>query len=145
MRRIILTAVALALALVAVGVVFLATSRSAPRYSPETTALAPPMPAADFVLESASDPVSLRDLRGQVVVLFFGYTFCPDICPTTMQRLARTMELLGSAADGVQVVMITVDPKRDTPDRMHQYVSQFSASFVGLSGQEDSVLAVATD
>jgi protein SCO1/2 len=144
-RRIFLIAVALAVALVAVSVVFLATRRSARTFSPETTALAPPMRAADFVLESASGSVSLQDLRGKVLVLFFGYTFCPDICPTTMQRLDRTTELLGSDADAVQVVMITVDPERDTPERMRQYVSQFNASFVGLSGQEEAVLAVATD
>ncbi len=145
MRRILLIGLALTVALVAVSIAFLAARRSAARFSPETTALAPPMRAADFTLESSGGPVSLRDFRGQHVVLFFGYTFCPDICPLTMQRLDRTMELLGPEAEAVRVVMITVDPERDTPERMRHYVSQFNASFVGLSGPEETVVAVATD
>jgi protein SCO1/2 len=87
----------------------------------------------------------LRDLRGRHVVLFFGYTFCPDVCPLTMQRLDRALDLLGEDADRVQVVMITVDPERDTASRMRQYVSQFDPSFLGLSGTEEAVHRVATD
>jgi len=114
-------------------------------FASQTTVLSPPMQAAEFALESADGPVTLRDLRGRHVVLFFGYSFCPDVCPLTMQRLDRALDLLEEDADRVQVVMITVDPERDTPARMRQYVSQFDPSFLGLSGSEEAVHKVATD
>jgi protein SCO1/2 len=137
--------VVLAVLVAAAGAAWLLGRRPAAAFSPETTPLAPPMPAADFTLASADGPVTLRDLRGRHVVLFFGYSFCPDVCPLTMQRLDRSLDLLGAAAGRVQVVMITVDPERDTPERMQRYVAQFDSTFLGLSGTEEAVQAVATD
>lgn len=107
------------------------------------TLIEPPIPAADFTLTSADGPVRLEDMRGKVVVLFFGYTFCPDVCPTTMVRLGQAMELLGDDAERVQVVMVTVDPERDTPERLAQYVRAFHPSFLGLTGTEEEINAVA--
>lgn len=133
-------------ALVAAGsTAWLLTSRNHPTFRPETTVLSPPMRAADFTLEAADRSVSLRDLRGRHVVLFFGYSFCPDVCPLTMQRLDQALDRLGEEADRVQVVMITVDPGRDTPDRMREYVSQFDPTFLGLSGSVEAVEKVATE
>lgn len=77
---------------------------------------------------------TLSDFRGKLVLLFFGYTNCPDMCPTTLARLAETVRLLGADADRVQVLFVTVDPERDTPQLLARYVPAFHPSFLGLSG-----------
>jgi len=104
-----------------------------------------PQQATDFTLESADGPVSLSDFSGKIVLLYFGYTFCPDICPSTMTDLAQVMQDLGKKADEFQVIMITVDPERDTPQQLADYVSHFDPSFIGLSGTEEEIAAVAAD
>jgi protein SCO1/2 len=77
---------------------------------------------------------TLADFRGKVVVLFFGYTHCPDVCPTTLAELAQVMKKLGADADRVQVLFVTVDPERDTPAVLAQYVPAFDPRFLGLYG-----------
>ena len=77
---------------------------------------------------------TLADFRGKVVVLFFGYTHCPDVCPTTLAELAQVMKTLGADADRVQVLFVTVDPERDTPAILSQYVPAFDPRFLGLYG-----------
>ena len=95
----------------------------------------PPQPVPDFTLTTGGDtPVSLSDFRGEYVYIYFGYTYCPDFCPTTMSALTRARRELGDAADRMRVVMITVDPERDTPDVIANYVSFFDPSYVGLTG-----------
>ncbi len=90
---------------------------------------------ADFRLNDASGKsVSLADFRGKVVALFFGYTHCPQVCPTTLADLAQTMRLLGKDADKVQVLFVTLDPERDTRELLAQYPSAFYPTFKGLSG-----------
>ncbi len=90
---------------------------------------------ADFNLNDASGkPVSLKDFRGKVVVLFFGYTHCPQICPTTLAELAHVMRMLDKDADKVQVLFVTLDPERDTRELLAQYPSAFYPTFKGLSG-----------
>ena len=79
-------------------------------------------------------PRTLADFRGKAVVLFFGYTHCPDVCPTTLAELSQVMKMLGSDADRVQVLFVTVDPERDTPAVLSQYVTAFDPRFLGLSG-----------
>ncbi len=79
-------------------------------------------------------PASLDDFRGKLVMVYFGYTFCPDVCPTTLSTADKALEELGSKADQVQMVMITVDPDRDTPAVLANYLSNFDPSFVGLTG-----------
>jgi protein SCO1 len=79
-------------------------------------------------------PRTLADFRGKVVVLFFGYTHCPDVCPTTLSELSQVMELLGPDADRVQVLFVTVDPERDTPAVLAKYVTAFDPRFLGLYG-----------
>ena len=89
----------------------------------------------DFRLtDHTGKPRTLADFRGKVVVLFFGYTQCPDVCPTTLSELAATMQKLGPDAARVQVLFVTVDPERDTPDLLSRYVPAFNASFLGLYG-----------
>ena len=89
----------------------------------------------DFELADPSGRVrTLADYRGKAVAVFFGYTQCPDVCPTTLATLADAMKKLGPDADRVQVVFITVDPQRDTPELLAAYVPAFDARFVGLRG-----------
>ena len=79
-------------------------------------------------------PRTLADFRGKVVVLFFGYTHCPDVCPTTLAELSKVMKVLGPDADRVQVLFVTVDPERDTPAVLARYVAAFDPRFLGLYG-----------
>ena len=90
-------------------------------------------------------PGALADFQGQAVLVFFGYTSCPDVCPTTLARLAEVMKKLGDDADRVQVILVTVDPERDKPDRLAAYVSAFNPSFLGLSGDLPATEAVARE
>lgn len=101
-------------------------------------------PAPDFTLESAAGPVSPSDFAGEVVVLFFGYTHCPDVCPTTLAELAATMPRLGAAADEVHVVFVSVDPNRDTPADLADYVARFDERFIGVTGDPETIADVAS-
>jgi protein SCO1 len=102
--------------------------------------------ARDFTLSDVGGARrTLADYRGKVVVLFFGYTHCPDVCPTTMARLAQARRLLGSDADRVQVVFVTLDPERDTPQLLARYVPAFDPTFVGLTGSSPQIEAVARE
>ncbi len=106
--------------------------------------LSNPTVASDFTLQSASGPVRLSDFAGKAVILFFGYTHCPDVCPTEMMELAKIHGSL-SAADRarVAVAMISVDPERDTPEVMATYAHAFSPAFHGLTGSPAAIAAVA--
>lgn len=86
---------------------------------------------------------TLADYKDKVAVVFFGFTQCPDVCPTAMAELAQTMELLGNDASQVQVIMITVDPERDTPDILSAYVQAFDPRFVGLTGNAEQLTKTA--
>ncbi|MFC7420874.1 SCO family protein [Iodobacter arcticus] len=86
---------------------------------------------------------SLADFKDKVVVIFFGYTHCPDVCPTTMIELKNAMQQLGSKADQVQVLFVSVDPERDTKEVLKQYVPVFDSRFLGLSGTAAQLAEVA--
>jgi protein SCO1/2 len=88
---------------------------------------------------------TLADYRGKVVVVFFGYTQCPDVCPTTLTELAEAMKRLGADADRVQVLFITVDPDRDTQELLAHYVPAFDPRFVGLRGDADATARTAKE
>ncbi len=105
-----------------------------------------PRPVSNFTLLGPGDePVSLRDFRGRTVLLYFGYTYCPDVCPATLAELKQTMAFLGEDAEDIQVLMISVDPERDSPASLQEYVTHFHPSFIGLTGQtENDILAVTT-
>ncbi len=114
-------------------------------YSYHGTVIQSPDPASNFTLTGAGQQqVSLSDFRGEVVLIYFGYTFCPDVCPATMVELSQAMEFLGEDAKKAQVLMISVDPARDTPEKLAEYVTYFNPEFMGLTGTEDEVAAVAT-
>jgi protein SCO1/2 len=102
--------------------------------------------AKDFALtDHTGKPRTLADYKGKVVVVFFGYTQCPDVCPTTMAEMASVMQKLGPQADQVQVVFITLDPERDTQELLANYVPAFDKRFVGLRGTPDQTAKVAKD
>jgi protein SCO1 len=104
-----------------------------------------PMQATDFTLTGQNgQPVSLRDFQGKVVLLYFGYTTCPDVCPATLAILHQAHVALGKQADDVQVLMVTVDPERDTQEVMADYTSHFDSSFIGLTGTPEQIAEVAT-
>jgi protein SCO1/2 len=86
-----------------------------------------------------------RDFRGKYLLVYFGYTFCPDVCPTTLNEVAGAMDKLGSKADQVQPVFITVDPRRDTPTVMKQYTASFTPRLIGLTGTPDEIAKVAKE
>jgi protein SCO1/2 len=90
-------------------------------------------------------PRTLADFKGKVVVVFFGYTQCPDVCPTTMAELASVMQKLGPQADQVQVLFITLDPERDTQQLLAQYVPAFDKRFLGLRGTPEQTAQTAKE
>lgn len=99
---------------------------------------------ADFRLTDHNGRVrTLADFRGKVVVLFFGYTQCPNVCPTTLSDQAQVMRLLGNDAARVQVLFVTVDPERDTPELLAQYLPVFNPSFLGLYGDAQATAQAA--
>ncbi|MCE9550152.1 MAG: SCO family protein [Betaproteobacteria bacterium] len=114
-----------------------------------------PFQAVDISWRYAKEPVDfnltdpngklrrLSDFKGKVVVVFFGYTHCPEICPTTLADLAQVMRLLGKDAEKVQVLFVTLDPERDTPKILAEYVPFFHPSFLGLYGDAQTTAQVA--
>lgn len=114
-------------------------------YTYHGTVIQSPQPDRNFTLTGPNgQEVSLHDFRGQAVLLYFGYTFCPDVCPATMVELAHASDLLGDDAQKMQVIMVSVDPERDSPESLAEYVSHFDPAFIGATGSEDEVAAVAT-
>ncbi|MFZ1181679.1 MAG: SCO family protein [Herbaspirillum sp.] len=102
--------------------------------------------ARDFVLTDHNGaPRALADFRGKAVVMFFGYTQCPDVCPTTMTEMANVMTELGPQADKVQVLFVTIDPARDTPQILAQYAPAFDRRFLGLYGDDAATERVARE
>ena len=94
-------------------------------------------PAAEFELTKADGEVfRMSEQRGKIVLLFFGYTSCPDVCPTTLAEMTQVINELGDASQNVQVVFVSVDPKRDTPEKVQEYAARFNPTFIGLSGSQ---------
>jgi protein SCO1/2 len=89
--------------------------------------------------------VTLIDFRGKVLVVFFGFTHCPDVCPTALYKFATVLKALGPDAQRVQVVLVTVDPERDTPETLAQYVTAFDPAFLGLTGDADAIARTARE
>ncbi|RKJ96565.1 SCO family protein [Alicycliphilus denitrificans] len=88
---------------------------------------------------------SLKDFAGKVVVVFFGYTQCPDVCPTSMSELAEVKRALGADGDKLQGIFVTVDPERDTPEMLKAYMASFDPGFLALRGSPEQLAAVAKD
>ncbi|MEJ2211037.1 MAG: SCO family protein [Anaerolineae bacterium] len=107
------------------------------------TVLDPPIEVPDFqLIDEHGQPWRLSEQRGKVVFLFFGYTSCPDVCPTTLASWSQAYRGLGKDAGRVRFVFVTVDPERDTPERLAMHVDAFEPDFVGLTGPQADLEAV---
>lgn len=110
------------------------------------TLLNPPKEVGDFTLtDQDGQPFRLSDLRGKVALLFFGYTNCPDVCPTTLAEFKRVKALLGEDVERVAFVFVSVDGARDTPERLAAYVRAFDPQFIGLTGDDAALRPIARD
>jgi len=97
------------------------------------------------LVDDTGAQVSEADLKGKSTVMYFGYTFCPEVCPTTLTDLAQWMQMIGQDADRLNYVFVTVDPERDTPKVMHDYVSAFDPRIRGLTGTSEQIAKVAKE
>ena len=129
------------LALLFIGVLFLYQTLLPPQMN--GSAIDPPAPVGDFALQSGSGPVTLSQFQGRYVILYFGYTSCPDVCPTTLAALREALSRLDDKAGQFQVIFVSVDPQRDTPEYASVYAARFNPTFLGLSGSEAQIDAVA--
>ncbi|MDC8759794.1 SCO family protein [Janthinobacterium fluminis] len=135
------------LSLLVLSVVLAACGQqSAPKLEFKNTDLSGLDYAQDFALtDHTGKPRTLADFKGKVVVMFFGYTQCPDVCPTTMVEMAGVMKELGPLAEQVQVAFVTVDPERDTQALLAEYVPAFDKRFIGLYGDAAATAKVSKD
>lgn len=101
------------------------------------------LPDLRFTLEGVGGTVTQKALKGKVILLYFGYSSCPDVCPTTLAELAQVMKNLGTEAAGARIVFISVDPHRDTPTKLQNYVDVFYKGAIGLTGTENQIADVA--
>ena len=136
----ILTIIAGLLALVVLGVALFWHPEMPERPIPRAAIAA----GGDFTLQSAAGPVSLKDYRGKLVLVYFGYTFCPDICPTSLAATAEGLkQLTPEEAARVAMIFISVDPKRDTPERLKEYAEFFHPAIVGATGTPEVIAEIA--
>jgi len=141
-RRVALAISAAVIAMAAASAGYLTWRLSAPASS--GTSLAEAGLGVDFELTNQHGGTTrLSDLRGDAVLMFFGYTHCPDICPGTLYAMSRARALLGEDGERLQGVFVTVDPARDTPQRLRDYVGFFDGTFLGLTGSEQELYEVA--
>ena len=138
-----LLAGALVLPLVALGTYFAFGRPPQAEQGLRSGTFEPPREAPAFSLDGSNGKkLSLRDHLGRVVILEFGYTFCDYVCPVTLARLAAVYKKLGSAARDVQLIYVTVDPERDSPERLREHLAAFNRSFLGATGPPDELKAV---
>ncbi len=98
------------------------------------------IPAPDFTLTNADgQEVQLSDFQDKIVLLYFGYTFCPDVCPSSLSDLKLVQNKLDESGEKIQVIMVTIDPERDTPEKIAEYVAHFHPTFIGLSGTKEEI------
>jgi cytochrome oxidase Cu insertion factor (SCO1/SenC/PrrC family) len=102
-----------------------------------------PVGGAFALIDHTGSPRTDRDFRGKLLLIYFGFTYCPDICPTDLQNIGLAIDQLGLAGDKVQPLFITVDPERDTPQHLAQYVQMFHPRLIGLTGDAAAILAAA--
>jgi protein SCO1 len=111
-----------------------------PYHAADISGFMPPL--AFHLTGPAGQPISEQLLRGKTTLLYFGYTHCPDVCPTTLARLSAALRMLGASADGVRVLFVSVDPERDTPAVLARYASYFAPQVIGVSGTDEQLLAL---
>ncbi len=112
-------------------------------YTFQGSLIDPPVEAPKFELSDVNGQrFKLSELGGQVVIMFFGYTSCPDVCPVTLTDFLRIRSKLGNQAEKVSFVFVTVDPERDTPERMNKYLTNFDPMIIGLTGERAELESV---
>ena len=123
----------------------LALTAGIPARAWNSTDMSGALPALKFTMTRASDGMSVTaaDYRGKIVLLYFGYTFCPDVCPTTLLNISDMLKQMGKQADDVRVLFVTVDPTRDTLPVLKQYTESFAPQVVGLRGTRDQLETLA--
>ncbi len=132
------------LGLVVTSVIVWQWTRSAESEGVASHFLPSPISAPDFSLRThLGEQVSLSELSDRTLVIFFGYTHCPDVCPTTMAVITRALDRLASRASHIQPIFVTVDPERDTPERLDTFLRSFHPSFLALTGSEEEIRSVA--
>ena len=111
------------------------------------TSYSEPYPIAPQIelTKSNGETFRLSDQKGKIVLIFFGYTSCPDVCPTTLAELNLVLDGLGNKAKSVEVIFVSVDPERDTPEKIQKYVEHFNSEFVGLSGSVEELQSIWTN
>lgn len=114
-----------------------------PAETSEASAASVPIGGPFQLIDSSGRTVTDETFRGKLMVVFFGYTHCPDLCPTTLNKMAGALEKVGGLADRVAMLFITVDPKRDTPQVMGDYVKAFDPRIIGLTGSSQQIAAAA--
>lgn len=135
-----LIAIAALLALVVAGVALFWQPEMPERPLPKAIIAA----GGDFALNSASGKLALKDYRGKLVLLYFGYTYCPDICPTSLAATSEGLkQLKPEELAQVAMIFVSVDPKRDTPDRLKEYVEFFHPAIVGVTGSPENIAEIA--
>jgi protein SCO1 len=140
-RKFLVVAMVLLLMVIAAALVYAYINSTNPPF--HGSLISPPQPAADFSLTSQTqETIQLSDFRGKYILLFFGFTNCPDECPLTMGFLKQMYDRLGDQADKVQVIMITTDPKRDIPHVLGDFLSHFDPSFIGLTSSPTDLQSV---
>lgn len=140
MKPLKIAAIVAAVLLVALGGRFMLLNPAAPPEVAGTASIGGPF----TLVNGAGETVTEQDFRGQYVLIYFGYTFCPDVCPTSLQAVAQAMSLLPEeTAQKITPVFVSVDPERDTPEHVGEYVQAFHPRMVGLTGSKEQVAAAA--
>ncbi len=143
-KKYLVIAMGLVVLIVAVGLGYTWYKSTHPTFS--GSLISPPTPAPDFTLtDQTNQTVSLSDFKGKYVLLYFGFTNCTQECPLTMGYLKQMRDKLGSLANGVQVILITTDPVRDTPQLLGQWLGHFDPSFIGLTSSKATLQKVWSD
>jgi protein SCO1 len=124
----------LLLLVVFLGVALVVSRNNQLQFSGVEISPAPDAPEFSGLYSSQNGSVRLEDFKGKLVLLFFGYTNCPDVCPATVAKLKQVISRLDDNSDDVAVLMVTTDPKRDTPEQLNNYLENFNPDFVGLTG-----------
>ena len=137
--QLIFAMLALLAALLFAGTGFYFSNLSHPGSSTGTALVGGPFTLTDHTGRKVTD----KDYLGKYTLVFFGYTYCPDVCPTELQVMSAALDSLGSKADAIQPIFVTIDPERDTPEVMKQYVLNFHPRLVGLTGTPEEIAAVA--
>lgn len=127
------------IALLGLGLLFALGIITQQPVSVNGTLIEPSEPVEPFYLMSGEGPIHTSEYEGKFIILVFGFTHCPDICPTTMSRVAQAVNLLEDRADPFQVMMVSLDPERDKPEQVWEYTQSFHHSFLGLTGTDEQI------